>query len=441
MSSLFNKTRLMFASALRLDFKDRARKTLLVVCGFGAGIVFRSMLAQKPTASQLASPSTKNLFQQHVLAAQVPSLPEPILQQVIPSSFAESATPVPSNVTPKAERFTVTKRNPVLAAKLMAPAQHTSIPQQAVSPNIEKLARSTPSRVALDGTQSTGMKQPVLAAPAPSPAQPEAVAQQSPTPSIPEPPKSTPPQVTYEAGQLTIVAENARLADVLSAVHKTTGADVDLPASASGERIWAQLGPGPARKVLATLLSETKLDYIIQASDVDPDGIRSVWLTPRTESPNAASTTSAKASNSTLRQPPPLPRGSDANRRIVPNSMRGLEPRVAEEPVIPEAPEVPAPTDPSPAAEPPAAAEATAGAQPQPTAADATSATPPPAAPTTGAAASSSIPAGAVPTPTAQASDPTKPPASATDQMIQTLQNMYEQRKQMQLARTPQSPN
>jgi hypothetical protein len=41
----------------------------------------------------------------------------------------------------------------------------------------------------------------------------------------------------------------------------------------------------------------------------------------------------------------------------------------------------------------------------------------------------------------AQTPDPNKAALPASQQMIQTLQNMYEQRKQMQLARTPQSSN
>jgi hypothetical protein len=116
-------------------------------------------------------------------------------------------------------------------------------------------------------------------------------AAQQPTPDQP-PPLSlltteqtvpNPPRVSYEGGQLTIVAENSELSDVLSLLKKCTGADIDFPPSAAHERIWAGLGPGPARSVLATLLSGIGLDYAIQASDIDPQGVRSLLLSTRTK--------------------------------------------------------------------------------------------------------------------------------------------------------------
>jgi hypothetical protein len=248
----------------------------------------------------------------------------------------------------------------------------------------------------------------LVAAKVPTPAQQEQMPQQT-------PPPTTQLKVTYEAGELTIIAENSKLSDILSSLRACMGADIDLPASASGERIWARLGPGPARKVLATLLSGTKLDYIIQASDVDPDGIRSVWLTVRTEGP---AVTTARANSSPVARPLP-PRVSDADRRVVPNRT-ATEPRVQDD---------------TPPQEPAASADmAPTASQPKPTAADATPGTPqPPAAD----AATASAPQAAE----ADKSTPSTPPANPTDQMIQTLQNMYEQRKQMQLARTPQAPN
>ena len=94
---------------------------------------------------------------------------------------------------------------------------------------------------------------------------------------------TTPPKVTYEDGQLTIIAENSRLSEVMTALHAATGADVELPASASGEHIWVRVGPGPARKVLDVLLSGTDLDFVIQGSATDADGIRNVILTARSE--------------------------------------------------------------------------------------------------------------------------------------------------------------
>ena len=42
---------------------------------------------------------------------------------------------------------------------------------------------------------------------------------------------AVPPQVTFENNQLTIVAPNSTLADVLRAVRKQTGADIEVPAA------------------------------------------------------------------------------------------------------------------------------------------------------------------------------------------------------------------
>src|ERR1700758_1710028 len=74
---------------------------------------------------------------------------------------------------------------------------------------------------------------------------------------------SKPPQIIYENGQLTIVAENSPLSQVMSALRAAMGADIDLPTSVADQRMWVRLGPGPARKVLRDLLDNTELDYVI----------------------------------------------------------------------------------------------------------------------------------------------------------------------------------
>src|SRR5271167_2006938 len=79
--------------------------------------------------------------------------------------------------------------------------------------------------------------------------------------------ETKPPQVTYQDGQLTIVAENALLSEVMAAVRTVMGADIDLPPGVAAQRIWVRLGPGPARRVLRDLLDGTELNYVIQASE------------------------------------------------------------------------------------------------------------------------------------------------------------------------------
>jgi hypothetical protein len=47
--------------------------------------------------------------------------------------------------------------------------------------------------------------------------------------------------------------------------------------------VWVSLGPGPARKVLSEMLSGTDLNFVIQGSTSDANGIQSVLLTPHSE--------------------------------------------------------------------------------------------------------------------------------------------------------------
>jgi hypothetical protein len=103
---------------------------------------------------------------------------------------------------------------------------------------------------------------------------------------------SVPPQVSYQAGMLTIVAQNSSLGDILREVHKTTGAVIDVPATAS-ERVVGQIGPGPAREVLATLLNGTSFNYVLVGSMSDPTTLASVILTTRTAGGGGAVQTNA----------------------------------------------------------------------------------------------------------------------------------------------------
>jgi hypothetical protein len=93
------------------------------------------------------------------------------------------------------------------------------------------------------------------------------------------------PLVTYADGKLTIVAENVALSEVLVAVRKAMGADLEIPAGAAAEHVWVHAGPGPARTILREMLDGTDFDYVIQASEIDEDGVRSVVLALRTKTP------------------------------------------------------------------------------------------------------------------------------------------------------------
>jgi hypothetical protein len=107
------------------------------------------------------------------------------------------------------------------------------------------------------------------------------------------PPPPAKPQITYDDTNLTITADNATLSEILAAVRERTNADIDIPPAASAERIpEVRLGPGPSRDVLGTLLGWTNFDYIMQAPDENPFGIKSVVLFARDkgQSTNATNT-------------------------------------------------------------------------------------------------------------------------------------------------------
>ncbi len=110
--------------------------------------------------------------------------------------------------------------------------------------------------------------------------------------------------MTYQGGELGIVAHNSTLADVLRAVRKLTGADMEIPPNAT-ERVVADIGPGPARDVLAELLNGTHFNYVMVGSTTDPTAVQSIVLTAKS---SASETASVAAPNRPGVPPRGLPR-------------------------------------------------------------------------------------------------------------------------------------
>jgi hypothetical protein len=102
------------------------------------------------------------------------------------------------------------------------------------------------------------------------------------------------PHVHFADGELTIRAHNSTLSDVLKEVREQTGAELDIPPNAN-ERVVADLGPGPARQVLADLLNGTHFNYLMVGSLTDPSAIQSIVLTPRTGGPDTTTSASNRA--------------------------------------------------------------------------------------------------------------------------------------------------
>jgi hypothetical protein len=205
---------------------------------------------------------------------------------------------------------------------------------------------------------------------------------------------SKPPQITYKEGQLTIIADNSALSEVMSALRAVMGADVDLPASVAHQRIWVRLGPGPARRILRDLLDNTELDYVIQASDIDPEGIKSVLMTLRSKSGEASVPGSRVA------------RGT--SRRNLPQSSNPVE---ASEQDASTPAESAAVSDTAPAGSPSTSSDAQSAASK------------------------------VQPVPGVSGPSLSRPGAGTSEQMIQQLQSMYQQRRQMQAQQNQKPPS
>jgi hypothetical protein len=142
---------------------------------------------------------------------------------------------------------------------------------------------------AASGPGQKKVKKPVLP---PLPSGPTGPVPQIPLDSI----APVPPQVSYQNGQLTIIAPNSTLGDILRAVRKQTGAEIEIPEAK--ERVVTRLGPGSARDVLAELLNGSRFNYVLLGSPLDAGALTRVVLVARTEGD------SASGRNPPAQQPP-----------------------------------------------------------------------------------------------------------------------------------------
>ena len=124
-------------------------------------------------------------------------------------------------------------------------------------------------------TRKPAKKQP----PAPLPSGPQGPIPQVPLDSVP----ASQPQVSYQNGQLSIVAPNSTLGDILRAVRKQTAAEMDIPTNAT-ERVATHLGPGPAREVMAELLNGSRFNYVLLGSQSDANLLTRVVLVAKSGS-------------------------------------------------------------------------------------------------------------------------------------------------------------
>ena len=146
-------------------------------------------------------------------------------------------------------------------------------------PVLDTASAAQQSPTPQSSSQSVAHKRPAKAVKKPVPDPPPVPAPPPPPPTLEQMP-ALPPQVRYSRGQLTIVAENSTLADILRAVRTQTGAAVEVPPNAT-ERVVAHLGPGPARDILAALLNGTHFNYVMLGSPAHPDSVERLILTSK----------------------------------------------------------------------------------------------------------------------------------------------------------------
>lgn len=247
-------------------------------------------------------------------------------------------------------------------------------------------------------------------------------------PPPPPPPPPTPeqmppgvPQVSWDGKQLSISSDNSTLADILTAIRRLTGADIDIPGGASAQRVAARLGPGPAREILSSLLSGTDFNYVIQAAAENPLGIQSVVVTLRNKGGVLAGNKAAIVAS--MQRP-------DTSRAIESSNSRAPEKSASSVDLSPTA-------DKS-SAEAGSGAEAhTASATVPPSLADskATNGEPQPAA-------SEPLPVQADLTTPSVPSEPDPNRPKTIEDKIQDMQGLFEQRRQMiEQSRKPQTTN
>ena len=244
----------------------------------------------------------------------------------------------------------------------------------------------------------------------------------APTFAIMAPPNT--PRVTCDRGQLTIIADNSSLGGILAAVRSCMGVQVDIPEGAAGHRVFENLGPGPARDVLESLLNGTDLNFVIGSSAEDPQKVNSILLLLR---PADSTTSTAPVASDRALTPgrsawlqrrelskPPAPPNSDNNQA---NNQPAVE--TSDNPVAEDT--APTPDD----SAKPAASQATAVDTASPPASTTSPAPDIPAVPI-----ASSTPT-AVPGDTPFSSGPAASQDKSTGERIADMQQMFEQRRQI----------
>ncbi|MBT9329585.1 hypothetical protein [Paracidobacterium acidisoli] len=100
--------------------------------------------------------------------------------------------------------------------------------------------------------------------------------------------------MSYIGGELTVSGHGARLGQILDSIKGLTGIAIDAPPQSADNRIFDDIGPASARRVLEILLDGSNVNYVLVSSPQDSQHVQQLILTARTN------------------EPPPVPAGAAA---------------------------------------------------------------------------------------------------------------------------------
>src|SRR5690242_13890809 len=133
---------------------------------------------------------------------------------------------------------------------------------------------SQPVTPAQNGRIYVGGPSPVSnAQPQQQPAQALTNSQQAPYGLALQPPN--PPNIRYANGELTIVANNSSLAEIVGGIERATGARLE-GTRPDAERVFGQFGPGSTRDVLNSLFDGSRYDFILVGSLENPTDVQTI---------------------------------------------------------------------------------------------------------------------------------------------------------------------
>ena len=89
--------------------------------------------------------------------------------------------------------------------------------------------------------------------------------------------------IEFSNGQMTIHSGGATLSEILYQIQKVTGAEIAIPSGTEQDKVAADFGPGTPSEVLGELLNGSGLNFVVVGQETNPNLLRSVILTRKSE--------------------------------------------------------------------------------------------------------------------------------------------------------------